>query len=69
MTSESCGNALVIIENQENLGFGTWEKPGNKPGKKPGNKPGKNLVKTRYFPGQPGKPGNDQALPSRQPGQ
>ena len=31
---------MVIIENQENLGFGTW---GN-----PGNAPGKNLVKLGF---------------------
>ena len=49
MASESCRNALVIIENQENLGFGTWEKPGNKPSKKPSKIPGKNLVKNLVF--------------------
>ena len=47
----------------------TWDlEPGKKPGKKPGNKPGKNLVKTMYFPGQPGKPGNVQPLPGAEPG-
>ena len=24
MAVESCGNALMVIGNQENLGFGTW---------------------------------------------